>query len=83
MRIYSDDYRYLRFIDGRREWWLSEHRLIAYSEGKLDHPQFVGCPLEVHHRNELKADNSPENLEPILPPEHGRITNGKGRSADG
>ena len=42
----------------RRDGYIFEHRLVAYEAGLLIDPE-----LQVHHRNEDRADNRLENLQ--------------------
>lgn len=44
-----------------------EHRLKAYEAGRLE----ANDRRIVHHDNEVKADNSPTNLEPLTHAQHG------------
>lgn len=63
--IDSKGYR-TRLVDGRE---IREHRLVV--------ERLLGRPLrpdeEVHHRNEDKLDNRPENLRVVSPSRHVQI----------
>lgn len=58
----SKGYVFVKTEDG----WVREHRLVA-GVGALP-----GHKIVVHHRNERKDDNSPENLEVTTRGEHTR-----------
>ena len=82
----SDGYRWIYTMDHERSTvknrWIAEHRLIAeWAAGrKIDSDEVV------HHKNFVKSDNRPENLQ-IMTAEahknyHAKIINGKKWDAD-
>jgi hypothetical protein len=56
----------VNYEDGRIDHRLSHHRLLAVAEFGFD----AVCDMHVHHKNEIKWDNRPENLEIVEPSEH-------------
>lgn len=54
--------------------YVLEHRMIAYDLGML-----TDLAKEVHHKNEIKTDNRPDNFEILDKPMHTSIT-WKGKS---
>lgn len=69
-RVYKRPYRYLR-TDGYVTTWRRgrkelEHRVVG--------EEMVGRPLldeeQVHHKNKIRHDNRPENLEVVSTEEH-------------
>lgn len=68
---YLDKYGYLRFKDSDR----LVHRVVAY-EIWLNHrdqyPLPFGC-YEIHHRDGMKTNNNPKNLELLTKAEHASI----------
>lgn len=59
----------------KKNGYVREHRMIAYDNGILTDPT-----MEVHHKNGIKTDNRPENLEAMPKTEHTSISwNGKKR----
>lgn len=68
MRRNSNGYIYtwnpehpLALADG----YLAEHRAVAWKHGILTNPE-----MHVHHKNGIKDDNRPENLEALWPSDH-------------
>lgn len=64
----------MRVYDDRRKGdrYLYLHRLVAYAHGKLD--SVFDDSLHVHHENEDKWDNRPENLTAMEPERHTVVT---------
>jgi len=82
----SDGYRWIYTMDHDRSTvkngWIAEHRLIA--EWAADRK--IGSDEVVHHKNFVKSDNRPENLQ-IMTAEahrnyHAKIINGKKWDSD-
>lgn len=49
------------------------HQLLAIAEGANPHELFGDRELVVHHRNGVKWDNRPDNLEVFSASEHGNV----------
>jgi len=49
--------------------YVLEHRLVAWNAGLLTEPD---SDIHVHHKNEIKHDNGPENLEVMSKGDHHR-----------
>lgn len=69
----TDGHIRLRAYDGERggDRYLYLHRLVAYAHGEIDSLQ---DHRHVHHENDDKWDNRPENLTAMEPDEHTIIT---------
>ena len=67
-RVRSDGYVVIKVAEGENNWPL-EHRVVA--------EQMLGRPLttdeHVHHINEDRADNRPENLRILTNAEHQKV----------
>ncbi|UBF23374.1 HNH endonuclease [Haloarcula tailed virus 3] len=76
--INSDGYKTVvsNFKGVRDRFYL--HRLLAVAEYGFDAVK----GMHVHHENGIKWDNRPENIEIMMPEEHGRM-HGKEREEDG
>ena len=61
-------YEILQVVEGERTHEVFVHRLIAAAEHGVD--EIVG--MDVHHKNQCKFDNRPENLEVLSSKEHSR-----------
>jgi len=48
------------------QYWLSHHRLLAVAEFGFD----AVCGMDVHHKNEIRWDNRPDNLELMTRSDH-------------
>lgn len=53
----------------RKRDTIRSHRLIAVAEYGFD----AVCGMDVHHKNEIKWDNRPSNLELLTREEHNRL----------
>ena len=72
-------YRYVTSsltIDGEREQYtVAVHQLIAIAEGADPHKVFSNGEYHTHHKNGIKWDNRPENLEFTTREEHAQEHN--------
>lgn len=66
IQIKPSGYYYFRDGMGERTDQLLVHRLVAVAEYGVDALE----GMYVHHKNEFKLDNRPENLELMTPSEH-------------
>ena len=46
------------------------HRLVAYAHGMIDGDELMEASGDIHHKNGIVWDNSPENLEHLPPSDH-------------
>ena len=72
-------------VDGKREYRsVYVHQLLAIAEGADPHKVFSNGEWQVHHKNGIRWDNRPENIEFTDRKEHRRIhTIGRERTATG
>lgn len=49
------------------------HRLVACAHGMIEPSEVYSGDTDVHHKNGIVWDNSPENLEVLTPEEHQRV----------
>jgi hypothetical protein len=72
-RVDDDGYVYVWEPDhpNAHDGWMAEHRLIV--EAVIG--RYLVSNEHVHHINGVKDDNTPQNLIPISPSEHRKITN--------
>lgn len=61
--------------DSTKAGWILEHRLVAEQK----YGRRILSSEHVHHLNEIKDDNRPENLEVIDASSHARISNQSGK----
>jgi hypothetical protein len=68
---YLDKYGYLRFKDTDR----LVHRVVAYQiwlSHRKEYPLAFSC-YEIHHKDGMKTNNNPKNLELLTKAEHAEI----------
>jgi len=68
----------------RRERYVYVHQLLAIADGERPSLVFSNGAFHVHHRNRIRFDNRPENIELRESDDHGRhhardIEEGRGR----
>jgi len=68
---FVNGYHILRHKDGEANRKVRIHRLVATMEHGLDSVK----GMEVHHKNGVRWDNRPSNLELLEPEQHGRVSN--------
>ena len=68
-------YHILRHKDGEANRKVRIHRLVAVAEYGIDAVK----DKDVHHKNGVRWDNRPDNLELLEPDEHGRVTRRENR----
>jgi len=55
------------------------HRLVAIANGELDPSEVNGSQKHVHHKNRIRYDNRPDNLEVLSASDHMKIHGGEAR----
>jgi len=51
------------------------HQLVAIAEGADPHKVFSGGEYQCHHKNKIRWDNRPENIEFLTASEHSKLHN--------
>lgn len=85
MRTRSDGYERFRTYDCERkgEVYVYVHQLVVLAHGADPREVFSGGRWHVHHRNGVKFDNRPSNLELRRADEHTRHHSRKRAATDG
>ncbi|GAB7018708.1 HNH endonuclease [Halostagnicola bangensis] len=73
--LYTDDKGYKRWIvtDPDKQRSVRVHQLLAISHGAEPEKVFSGGEYHCHHKNHMKCDNTPSNIELVTAEEHAQL----------
>lgn len=59
-----------------QNYYVLVHRLVACAHGMIEPSEVYSGKTDVHHKNGIEIDNSPENLQVVTPEQHQQIHSG-------
>lgn len=69
----SVPYRSIYHREDGENYYVFVHRLVACAHGMIEPSDVYSGDMDIHHKNGIVLDNSPENLQVVTPKEHQEI----------